>query len=99
MNPPCAAAAKDPRRGWPRANETDNRTGLGTLLIDFHESAARHTPSVEKVMLTCFTRNSSAFQFYRRLGFDIDPISPEPKKLRSGKESVPDYVIMSKTIT
>lgn len=66
--------------------------------MDFHDSVARNTSSVTKVMLTCFTKNSSAFQFYRKLGFDVDPISPEPKKLRSGKESVPDYVIMSKTI-
>ncbi|KAK9779766.1 hypothetical protein SCAR479_03373 [Seiridium cardinale] len=73
-------------------------TGLGKTLISHQESIARHTPTIEKVMLTCFMRNLDAFEFYKKLGFEIDPISPEPRKLRFGKESVPDYVIMSKKV-
>ncbi|KAI0170506.1 acyl-CoA N-acyltransferase [Pestalotiopsis sp. NC0098] len=72
-------------------------TGLGRHLMGFLGSIAKHTPTVEKVMLTCFTRNTDAFDFYKRLGFDIDEISPEPRKFRS-REIVPDYVIMSKSI-
>lgn len=77
---------------------TQTRTGLGRLLMAFQERIARHTPTISKVMLTCFTRNNDAFEFYKKLGFDIDPISPVPRKLRFGKESPPDYVIMSKTV-
>lgn len=49
-------------------------------------------------MLTCFLRNKRGLDFYNKLGFVKDDISPEPRKLRFGKEFIPDYVIMSKTI-
>lgn len=65
--------------------------------MSLQERIARHTPTVEKVMLTCFTRNTDAFEFYKKLGFSIDPISPVPRKLR-GKEAPPDYFIMSKIV-
>lgn len=66
--------------------------------MSFQEDVARNTATVEKVMLTCFVRNTDAFDFYQKLGFAIDPISPQPRSLRSRKESAPDYVIMSKKI-
>ncbi|KAI0105797.1 acyl-CoA N-acyltransferase [Daldinia grandis] len=73
-------------------------TGLGRTLMGFLESIAINTPPIEKVMLTCFLSNQRAFTFYKKLGFEKDDISPEPRKLRFGKEFIPDYVIMSKTV-
>lgn len=74
------------------------RTGLGSLLMSFLESIASRTPTVEKVMLTCFLSNPKALAFYKSSGFAEDPISPVPRKLRYGREFVPDYVIMSKKV-
>ncbi|KAI8956689.1 acyl-CoA N-acyltransferase [Daldinia sp. FL1419] len=74
-------------------------TGLGRQLIGFLESVAVNTPPIEKVMLTCFLSNQRAFAFYEKLGFGKDEISPEPRKLRFGKEFIPDYVIMSKVVS
>ncbi|TGJ82683.1 hypothetical protein E0Z10_g6080 [Xylaria hypoxylon] len=74
------------------------RTGLGRLLISFLESVASHTPPIKKIMLTCFLSNQRALKFYESAGFSQDPISPVPKKLRYGREFIPDYVIMSKTV-
>lgn len=59
---------------------------------------AANTPPIKKVMLTCFLSNERAFGFYKKLGFEEDEISPRPKKLRSGKEYTPDYMIMSKVV-
>ncbi|OTB17237.1 hypothetical protein K445DRAFT_9958 [Daldinia sp. EC12] len=73
-------------------------TGLGRTLMGFLESVAINTPPIEKVMLTCFLSNQKAFAFYKKLGFEKDEISPEPRKLRFGKEFIPDYVIMSKIV-
>ncbi|KAI0550531.1 acyl-CoA N-acyltransferase [Xylaria curta] len=73
-------------------------TGLGRLLMSFLESVAAHTPPIEKVMLTCFLSNQKALAFYKSMGFTQDPISPVPKKLRYGREFIPDYAIMSKTV-
>ncbi|KAI3324881.1 acyl-CoA N-acyltransferase [Xylariaceae sp. AK1471] len=74
------------------------RTGLGRLLMSFLESVAAHTPPVRKIMLTCFLSNQQALTFYKTFGFTEDPISPMPKKLRYGREFVPDYIIMSKAV-
>ncbi|KAI1806335.1 acyl-CoA N-acyltransferase [Daldinia bambusicola] len=73
-------------------------TGLGRTLMEFLESVAVNTPPIEKVMLTCFLSNQRASAFYKKLGFEKDEISPEPRKLRFGKEFIPDYVIMSKVV-
>ncbi|KAI1819099.1 acyl-CoA N-acyltransferase [Xylaria intraflava] len=77
---------------------TLQRTGLGTLLLSFLDNVAAHTPPIKKVMLTCFLRNHKAFSFYKALGFTEDAISPVTKKLRYGREFVPDYAIMSKVV-
>jgi RimJ/RimL family protein N-acetyltransferase len=66
--------------------------------MGFHENVALHTPTIDKVMLTCFLNNKRGLDFYKKLGFVKDDISPEPRKLRFGKEFIPDYVIMSKKI-
>ncbi|KAI1492716.1 acyl-CoA N-acyltransferase [Biscogniauxia mediterranea] len=73
-------------------------TGLGKLLLEFHERVAANTPPIKKVMLTCFLSNTRALEFYKRRGFEKDEISPRPRKLRYGKEFVPDYLIMSKVV-
>lgn len=49
-------------------------------------------------MLTCFLSNERGLEFYRKLGFEKDAISPEVRKLRFGKEIEPDYVILSKKV-
>ena len=72
-----------------------NRTGLAQVLMGFQEAVARNTPTVDKVMLTCFLRNERALAFYRKMGFEKDEISPGPRTLRGGRVFVPDYVIMS----
>lgn len=74
------------------------RTGLGTLLMGLHTTVAANLPPINKVMLTCFLSNRRAADFYRKCGFEKDAISPEARKLRSGKTCVPDYMIMSKTV-
>ena len=66
--------------------------------MGFQESVARNTPTVDKVMLTCFLRNERALAFYRKMGFEKDEISPGPRTLRGGRVFVPDYVIMSKEV-
>ncbi|KAH8887459.1 acyl-CoA N-acyltransferase [Thozetella sp. PMI_491] len=73
-------------------------TGLGRLLMSFLVAVAENLPPVEKVMLTCFLANERGLAFYKKLGFEEDEISPQPRKLRFGKMFNPDYVILSKTI-
>ncbi|KAI1318212.1 acyl-CoA N-acyltransferase [Xylariaceae sp. FL0255] len=74
------------------------RTGLSKLLMSYLESVAINTPPITKVMLTCFLSNEKAFEFYKRSGFEVDPLTPRPKKLRNGKTVVVDYAIMSKVV-
>ncbi|KAL2146430.1 hypothetical protein VTI28DRAFT_3899 [Corynascus sepedonium] len=73
-------------------------TGLGSLLMSFHSTVAANLPPITKVMLTCFLSNQRGLEFYRKLGFKKDDISPVPRELRRGKIFTPDYVIMSKTV-
>jgi ribosomal protein S18 acetylase RimI-like enzyme len=69
------------------------------MLMGFLFTAAKNIPPVSKVMLTCFLSNERGLDFYKRLGFEKDEISPGPRKLRSGKTFTPDYAILSKTIS
>lgn len=71
-------------------------TGLSKLLIRMLESVSAEIEVVDKVMLTVFTCNERALQFYRRCGFERDDISPQPRKLRGGKIKMPDYEVLSK---
>ena len=66
--------------------------------MNLHMTAATNLPPVTKVMLTCFLFNQRGLDFYKRLGFEVDGISPSPRKLRFGKVFTPDYVIMSKAV-
>ncbi|KAK1781475.1 acyl-CoA N-acyltransferase [Copromyces sp. CBS 386.78] len=73
-------------------------SGLGSLLMGFHVIVASNLRPITKVMLTCFLSNERALGFYKRHGFETDDISPGPRKFRSGKVVMPDYVIMSKPV-
>ena len=66
--------------------------------MSLHSTVAANLPPITKVMLTCFLSNRRGLDFYRRLGFERDDISPEPRKLRYGKTFTPDYVILSKPV-
>ncbi|TGO56958.1 hypothetical protein BCON_0071g00120 [Botryotinia convoluta] len=73
-------------------------TGLGTHLMSLLTNIARAIPGVEKTMLTCYTANEAALKFYRKLGYEKDEYSPEPKRLKGGKVLESDYVILSKRV-
>lgn len=73
-------------------------TGLAGLLMGFLETVARNIQVIDKVMLTVFTCNTRAMGFYRRCGFEVDDLSPRPRKLRNGIVKKPDYAIMSKRV-
>jgi GNAT superfamily N-acetyltransferase len=88
----------EPDSALQAAELTHRRTGLGSLLMSFHSTVAANLPPISKVMLTCFLSNQRGLDFYRKLGFEKDEISPGPRKLRYGKTFTPDYVIMSKPV-
>ena len=69
--------------------------GLGSHLLSVIEHFAKDA-GLRKTMLTVFTTNESAERFYRKLGYDTDEFSPQPRKLRRGGLKRPDYIIMSK---
>ncbi|KAK7557835.1 acyl-CoA N-acyltransferase [Phyllosticta citricarpa] len=71
--------------------------GLGRHLMNTVERCAKEG-MVDKVMLTCFRKNSTALAFYTKLGFGEDEFSPTPKRLRGGKIKYPSYMIMSKSL-
>ncbi|KAK2596846.1 hypothetical protein N8I77_012735 [Diaporthe amygdali] len=73
-------------------------TGLAKLLIELLETVAYNIDVVDKVMLTVFTCNKRALEFYLKCGFVRDGISPQPRMLRGGKVKMPDYEILSKRI-
>ncbi|KAF7867244.1 hypothetical protein EAF04_005327 [Stromatinia cepivora] len=73
-------------------------TGLGIHLMSLLTSIARAIPGVEKTMLTCFTANEEALSFYKKLGYEKDEYSPEPKRLKGGKAVESDYVILSRGV-
>ena len=64
--------------------------------MDLAESIAEKS-GVEKVMLTCFLRNTKAHGFYAQRGYVADACSPEDRTTRT-KVIKPDYVIMSKVL-
>jgi ribosomal protein S18 acetylase RimI-like enzyme len=71
--------------------------GLGKFLMQYVEHIGRKA-SVVKSMLTVFTRNTHAEEFYRRLGYTEDAICPPARKLRGGKVKKPEYLILSKDL-
>ncbi|CCU81871.1 unnamed protein product [Blumeria hordei] len=75
------------------------RTGLGSRLMQLLDTIAASIPTTEKVMLTCFVRNTHAMGFYDKLGFKIDSLlTPPTKQLRNGTIIKSDYVIFGKDV-
>ncbi|KFY41126.1 hypothetical protein V494_03189 [Pseudogymnoascus sp. VKM F-4513 (FW-928)] len=73
------------------------RSGLGRRLMMLVEGVAGRI-GVEKVMLSCFTRNAIAKGFYEGIGYEKDEYSPLPRVLRDGREVEEAYVILSKRV-
>ncbi|KFZ16777.1 hypothetical protein V502_04907 [Pseudogymnoascus sp. VKM F-4520 (FW-2644)] len=73
------------------------RSRLGRQLMMLVEGVARRI-GVEKVMLSCFTRNAVAKGFYEGIGYEKDEYSPLPRVLRDGREVEEAYVILSKRV-
>ena len=74
--------------------EEMRRKGLGVHLMRAAEFIACQV-GVAKSMLTVFTSNERARNFYLQLGYDYDRISPRDRKLR-GVVHPTDYTILSK---
>lgn len=78
-----------------QVSKSARHCGLGKLLTQ-KLSDIGATWGMEKVMLTVFKANQSAFSFYRSVGFSIDEISPDhPANLEGGVPHDTDYSIMS----
>ncbi|CAL3970014.1 hypothetical protein PZA11_006332 [Diplocarpon coronariae] len=73
-------------------------TGFGTTLMQYLLAIGQRIPETKKLMLTVFTRNERAANFYRKLGFLRDEFSPPPRILRNGTQVDAEYVILSKPI-
>ena len=63
------------------------------------ECIGKKIPGTAKTMLTCFTCNQRAAQFYTKLGYSLDEFSPPPKVLRNGTQVEPEYMILSKALS
>uniref|UniRef100_A0A182TH79 N-alpha-acetyltransferase 40 n=1 Tax=Anopheles melas TaxID=34690 RepID=A0A182TH79_9DIPT len=66
------------------------RKGLGAFMMKALEQMARHF-CMERVVLTVLKNNEDGMRFYRRLGYDVDEMSPD-------KEEDAAYEIMSKAM-
>ncbi|KAF8541679.1 acyl-CoA N-acyltransferase [Trichophaea hybrida] len=73
------------------------RKGYGEELMKQLEGFGKNV-GLRKAMLTVFTENTGAIRFYRRIGYEVDEISPGPRRLRSGEVREPTYYIFSKQI-
>lgn len=52
--------------------------GIGrTLMREVEIFCAKNAPGISACMLTVFRHNENAFEFYKKLGFQMDPISPK----------------------
>lgn len=71
--------------------------GLGRHLFSMVESIGAAT-DMDKAMLTVFKSNVSARRWYDSRGYEVDTISPRPRKLRGGRSIEPDYEILSKRL-
>ncbi|RPA83500.1 hypothetical protein BJ508DRAFT_360473 [Ascobolus immersus RN42] len=72
--------------------------GLGRYLMQIFEEFGRNVGFVKLAMLTVFTENKPARDFYTKLGYQLDDCSPEPRRLRNGVVKQPTYQILSKVI-
>lgn len=75
-----------------------HRSGLGSHLMSLLEGIAQRITIAEKVVLSCFVKNSKAVDFYKKRNYGIDEFSPEPRVLRTGAVIEPDYITMSRRV-
>jgi ribosomal protein S18 acetylase RimI-like enzyme len=68
--------------------------GIGKHLMRITEHIAKET-GMDKVILSVFTTNENAEQFYRSMGYITDETSPPSRKLRRGKVVEPDWKALS----
>ncbi|EXJ96165.1 hypothetical protein A1O1_01291 [Capronia coronata CBS 617.96] len=71
--------------------------GLGKKLMRAVEAIGQSV-GVGKSMLTVFTANERAVNWYHKLGYSEDEFSPGPRTLRNGTVKEPSYVILSKRL-
>ncbi|CAD0083727.1 unnamed protein product [Aureobasidium vineae] len=71
--------------------------GLGRHLFSLVEHIGRAT-GMDKTMLTIFTCNTHARRWYDSRVYEVDEISPRPRKLRGGRSIEPEYEILSKRL-
>jgi len=67
--------------------------------MGFLFTVATNIRPITKVMLTCFLANERGLDFYTKIGFEQDAISPRSRELRFGKTFTPDYAILSKSVS
>ncbi|KZT72732.1 hypothetical protein DAEQUDRAFT_663387, partial [Daedalea quercina L-15889] len=75
------------------------RSGIGRCLMQQLVSIGKYW-QMQKIMLTVFKSNSAARSFYKAIGFELDPTSPEYDDSDSEEDTVEeyDYEIMSMRI-
>lgn len=71
--------------------------GVGKNLMHVMHDIAR-TNGLEMAMLTVFTANEIACQFYNKLGYEVDESSPKDRILR-GRKVRADYAILSRPLS
>ena len=79
-------------------SEHFRRYGIGQHLFHIVEHVGT-TTGMEKTMLTVFKRNKNARKWYASRGYEVDAISPRPRKLRGGRSIEADYEILSKSLS
>ena len=70
--------------------------GLGQRMMQIMESAGRSV-GMQRSMLTVFKSNQEAFRFYKRIGYDIDAISPS-RTMSEKRAARMSYEILSKKL-
>ncbi|KAL0580386.1 tRNA(Ser) Um(44) 2'-O-methyltransferase [Marasmius crinis-equi] len=76
--------------------ESYQRKSLGRLLMKALECIAQKW-KMDQIMLTVFKANNRACQFYKAIGFTLDPTSPTEEDVE--EFGIVDYEILSKTVT
>ena len=66
--------------------------------MGYLDHIATKIPRIIEVMLTVFTYNERAVNFYKTLGYKKDEFSPLPRVLRDGTTVEVEYLILSKKI-
>jgi ribosomal protein S18 acetylase RimI-like enzyme len=72
--------------------------GMGKKLVEVVEVIGRKV-GVTKAMLTVFTSNRRALDWYGHLGYREDEFSPGPRRLRNGTVKEATYKILSKPLS